>query len=166
MGRVIYHGSSIRESGLSQVTRGGERGNEARGGNGGGDGGGNADRKLTTIDALMYLREIKDTIPEQWKYDLFLDAMKDLKAQRLDIVGITARVRELFEGHTNLIRGFNKFLPRGYEIALVEEEASTMTVNRATVNRVLSVSSNYKINDEDEDEDEDGDGDEGEASTI
>lgn len=33
-----------------------------------------------------------------------------------------ARVKELFKGHNNLIFGFNTFLPKGYEITLIEED--------------------------------------------
>ncbi|GKU97035.1 hypothetical protein SLEP1_g10217 [Rubroshorea leprosula] len=56
------------------------------------------------------------------KYDMFLEVMKDFKAQRTDTVGVIARVKELFKGHNNLIYGFNTFLPKGYEITLDEDE--------------------------------------------
>lgn len=40
-------------------------------------------RELTTNDALTYLREVKDMFQDQLeKYDMFLDVMKDFKAQR------------------------------------------------------------------------------------
>ncbi|ESQ41476.1 hypothetical protein EUTSA_v10012461mg [Eutrema salsugineum] len=57
------------------------------------------------------------------KYDMFLEVMKDFKAQRTDTSGVIARVKELFKGHNNLIFGFNTFLPKGFEITLDEEEA-------------------------------------------
>ena len=41
---------------------------------------------------------------------------------RINIVGVIARVKELFKGHRNLILGFNTFLPKGYEITLPLEE--------------------------------------------
>ncbi|KAM7506675.1 hypothetical protein LguiA_017128 [Lonicera macranthoides] len=56
------------------------------------------------------------------KYDMFLDVMKDFKAQRIDTAGVIARVKELFKGHNNLIFGFNTFLPKGYEITVIDEE--------------------------------------------
>lgn len=31
-------------------------------------------------------------------------------------------MKELFKGHNNLIFGFNTFLPKGYEITVIEEE--------------------------------------------
>ena len=43
---------------------------------------------------------------------------------RTDTVGASARVKELFEGHNNLISGFNIFLQKGYEITLEDDEAA------------------------------------------
>ncbi|KAH7846362.1 hypothetical protein Vadar_013012 [Vaccinium darrowii] len=92
-------------------------------GGGGGVGGGAGAQKLTTNDALSYLKEVKDMFQDQReKYDMFLDVMKDFKAQRVDTTGVIARVKELFKGHNNLIFGFNTFLPKGYEITVIEEE--------------------------------------------
>ncbi|KAG8384767.1 hypothetical protein BUALT_Bualt04G0152800 [Buddleja alternifolia] len=108
-------------------------------GGGGGGGGGNAGgtagsgsgvgvpagsaQKLTTNDALSYLKQVKDMFQDQKeKYDRFLDVMKDFKAQRIDTAGVIARVKELFNGHPDLILGFNTFLPKGYEITLAEAE--------------------------------------------
>lgn len=53
---------------------------------GGGDRGGGgvgASQKLTTDDALTYLKDVKDMFQDQReKYDMFLEVMKDFKAQR------------------------------------------------------------------------------------
>lgn len=40
---------------------------------------------------------------------------------RIDTTGVIARVKDLFKGHNNLIFGFNTFLPKGYEITVIEE---------------------------------------------
>ncbi|PWA69436.1 Histone deacetylase interacting [Artemisia annua] len=53
---------------------------------------------------------------------MFLNVMKDFKAQRVHTTGVIARVKELFRGHNNLIFGFNTFLPKGYEITVIEDE--------------------------------------------
>ncbi|KAF7802898.1 paired amphipathic helix protein Sin3-like 2 isoform X1 [Senna tora] len=96
----------------------------AGGGGGAGGGGEGTSQKLTTNDALSYLKEVKDMFHDQReKYDMFLEVMKDFKAQRTDTAGVIARVKELFKGHNNLIFGFNTFLPKGYEITLDEDEA-------------------------------------------
>lgn len=84
---------------------------------------GGGGQKLTTDDALQYLKEVKEMFQDQRdKYDHFLEVMKDFKAQRIDTEGVIARVKELFKGHNNLIYGFNTFLPKGYEITLDDEE--------------------------------------------
>ncbi|XP_004517035.1 paired amphipathic helix protein Sin3-like 4 isoform X2 [Cicer arietinum] len=80
-------------------------------------------QKLTTNDALAYLKAVKDIFQDKKdKYDDFLEVMKDFKAQRIDTAGVIARVKELFEGHRDLILGFNTFLPKGYEITLPLED--------------------------------------------
>ncbi|KAL0874369.1 hypothetical protein Bca101_024074 [Brassica carinata] len=96
------------------------------GGTGGGIGdGGINSQKLTTHDALSYLKDVKEMFQDQRdKYDMFLGVMKDFKAQRTDTSGVIDRVKELFKGHNNLIFGFNTFLPKGCEITLDEVEES------------------------------------------
>ncbi|XP_009415815.2 paired amphipathic helix protein Sin3-like 4 isoform X1 [Musa acuminata AAA Group] len=79
--------------------------------------------KLTTNDALAYLKAVKDIFQDKReKYDEFLEVMKDFKSQRIDTNGVIMRVKELFKGHRDLILGFNTFLPKGYEIKLPEEK--------------------------------------------
>ncbi|CAL0321769.1 unnamed protein product [Lupinus luteus] len=108
--------------GQNQIPGGGGVG--GGGGSGTGGGGATTSQKLTTNDALSYLKEVKDMFHDQRdKYDLFLEVMKDFKAQRTDTAGVIARVKELFKGHNNLIFGFNTFLPKGYEITLDEDDA-------------------------------------------
>lgn len=52
---------------------------------GGGGGGGGGAQKLTTNDALAYLKAVKDIFQDKReKYDDFLEVMKDFKAQRFD----------------------------------------------------------------------------------
>ncbi|KAL8114658.1 hypothetical protein AgCh_021500 [Apium graveolens] len=119
-------GSSSRgESGQPQNSAGGGSGNNGGGGPGEGGGGAAAGsvQKLTTNDALSYLKEVKEMFHDKReKYDMFLDVMKDFKAQRIDTAGVIARVKDLFKGHNHLIFGFNTFLPKGYEITVIEEE--------------------------------------------
>nr|GMD56502.1 paired amphipathic helix protein Sin3-like 2 isoform X1 [Ipomoea batatas] len=109
--------------GQSQAPGNGGGGGGVGGSSGGGIGGSASAQKLTTNDALTYLKEVKDMFQDQRdKYDMFLDVMKDFKAQRIDTAGVIARVKDLFKGHPNLILGFNTFLPKGYEITLTDEE--------------------------------------------
>jgi hypothetical protein len=53
-------------------------------------------------------------------YNDFLDIMKEFKSSNIDTPGVISRVSELFEGHTDLIVGFNTFLPPGYKIEVPE----------------------------------------------
>ncbi|XP_021999278.1 paired amphipathic helix protein Sin3-like 2 isoform X1 [Helianthus annuus] len=121
-------GASRGESyGQPQAPGGGGEGTGGAGGGGGaagGDGGSSAQKvPVTTNDALTYLKQVKDMFQDQReKYDMFLDVMKDFKAQRIDTAGVIARVKELFKGHNNLIFGFNAFLPKDFEITVIEDE--------------------------------------------
>jgi paired amphipathic helix protein Sin3a len=73
--------------------------------------------RLTTNDALSYLREVKSRFANNRKvYDNFLDIMKQFKAQTIDTAGVIKKVKNLFYGHSELILGFNTFLPKGFEI--------------------------------------------------
>ena len=73
--------------------------------------------RLTTNDALSYLREVKTRFQNNRKvYDSFLEIMKQFKAQTIDTSGVIKKVKSLFYGHQELILGFNTFLPKGYEI--------------------------------------------------
>lgn len=75
--------------------------------------------RLTTNDALTYLKEVKSRFQNNRKvYDNFLDIMKQFKAQTIDTAGVIKKVKNLFYGHSELILGFNTFLPKGYEIKL------------------------------------------------
>ncbi|XP_050375013.1 paired amphipathic helix protein Sin3-like 4 isoform X2 [Argentina anserina] len=82
-----------------------------------------ASQKLTTNDALSYLKAVKEIFENnKEKYEDFLEVMKDFKAQRVDTAGVIQRVKDLFIGHRDLILGFNTFLPKGYEITLPLDE--------------------------------------------
>lgn len=79
-------------------------------------------QKLTTNDVFTYVEKVKVAFQdEKEKYDEFLRVIKDYKAQRIDTTGVITRVKELFEGHEELIIGFNTFLPKGCEITLTQE---------------------------------------------
>lgn len=69
--------------------------------------------RLTTNDALTYLRDVKNKFQDDRAvYETFLEIMKDFKAQHIDTAGVIARVKGLFKGHKHLIIGFNTFLPK------------------------------------------------------
>ena len=74
-------------------------------------------RRLTIDDALSYLDQVKQQFGNQpHLYNEFLDIMKEFKLQTIDPSGVINRVSNLFRGYSDLIVGFNAFLPPGYEI--------------------------------------------------
>ncbi|CAI9109578.1 OLC1v1009422C1 [Oldenlandia corymbosa var. corymbosa] len=68
------------------------------------------------------MREVRDTyLDRKEKYDAFIALMREYKDKRVDNLGVIAGLKELFVGHLNLLLGFNKFLPREFEITLDDE---------------------------------------------
>ncbi|OMO57274.1 Paired amphipathic helix [Corchorus capsularis] len=80
------------------------------------NGGTGGSQKLTTTDAMAYLKAVKETFHDQ--YDSLIEVMRDFKDQRIDSSGVIERVEEMLKGHRDLILGFNNFLPRDFEIRL------------------------------------------------
>ncbi|XP_010683342.2 paired amphipathic helix protein Sin3-like 3 isoform X2 [Beta vulgaris subsp. vulgaris] len=117
----VYTGPQVKRPQLANSYRGETSGQPQMVGSGGT--GAPTTQKLTTNDALAYLKAVKEMFQDKKeKYDEFLEVMKDFKAQRIDTTGVIARVKELFKGHRDLILGFNTFLPKGYEITLPPED--------------------------------------------
>ncbi|PKU86920.1 Paired amphipathic helix protein Sin3-like 5 [Dendrobium catenatum] len=80
-------------------------------------------QKLTTSDALAYLKCVKDLFKDnKEKYNEFLEVMRGFKSQRINTYEVIMKVQELFKGHSDLILGFSKFLPNGYKIKVPEEK--------------------------------------------
>ncbi|XP_062028766.1 paired amphipathic helix protein Sin3-like 4 [Rosa rugosa] len=90
-------------------------------------------RKLTRGDYFTYLKAVRDVLEDEEKiYHDFTQLLKDYSTQRLDLESVIDMVKNLFEGHPDLLMGFNTFLPKGYEITItpttpdfVSEEALT-----------------------------------------
>ncbi|KNC55770.1 uncharacterized protein AMSG_12425 [Thecamonas trahens ATCC 50062] len=67
--------------------------------------------------ALEYLDAVKKAnTSEPWRYNAFLDILKDFKSRAIDTPGVIAKVEELFAHDPHLIAGFNVFLPPDYRI--------------------------------------------------
>lgn len=72
---------------------------------------------LRVNDALGYLDHVKKIFKDQpGVYKSFLDIMKQFKSKAIGTEGVIDRVQKLFQGHDDLILGFNRFLPPGYEM--------------------------------------------------
>ncbi|KAL9664924.1 hypothetical protein QQ045_020333 [Rhodiola kirilowii] len=106
-------------------------------------------QKLTPNDALTYLKEIREAFKDNTsKYDQFLELMKDYKCDRINTHGIIERVKVVFQGHPDLILGFNNFLPAGYEIKFPLEEPAKKA---AELKEALSFVNKIKIRFREED---------------
>lgn len=82
-------------------------------------------RQLKVEDALAYLEKVKIQFADQVNvYNQFLDIMKEFKAQSIDTTEVIRRVSNLFQGHKDLILGFNTFLPPGYKIKVTEDKTT------------------------------------------
>nr|CAB3266076.1 paired amphipathic helix protein Sin3a [Phallusia mammillata] len=85
-------------------------------------------QKLKVEDALSYLDQVKFQFGNQPQvYNDFLDIMKEFKSQSIDTPGVIARVSHLFNGHPDLIVGFNTFLPPGYKIEVSSNDQVNVT---------------------------------------
>uniref|UniRef100_H2YZP3 Histone deacetylase interacting domain-containing protein n=1 Tax=Ciona savignyi TaxID=51511 RepID=H2YZP3_CIOSA len=85
-------------------------------------------QKLKVEDALSYLDQVKFQFGNQPQvYTDFLDIMKEFKSQSIDTPGVIARVSHLFNGHPDLIVGFNTFLPPGYKIEVSANDQVSVT---------------------------------------
>lgn len=79
--------------------------------------------QLKVEHALAYLEQVKTQFGDNIEvYNRFLDIMKAFKAQTIDTTEVIVRVSQLFLGHSTLVLGFNRFLPPGYKIQIVEDE--------------------------------------------
>ncbi|CAI8587757.1 unnamed protein product [Vicia faba] len=78
---------------------------------------------VTSNDTKIYIKEIKDAFKDDKnKFNEFLKTMKDIKKKRGNIVCMLAKVKELFEGHRELLLKFNTYLPNEFEITFPPEK--------------------------------------------
>ncbi|MBA0636655.1 hypothetical protein Godav_025883 [Gossypium davidsonii] len=99
----------------------------AEGGGGGGEG--STSSEETRNAAERYLKEVTKTFEDQQeKLVMFREVMNDFGTERTDVAGVVERVKELFKGHNNLLKGFNFFLPMGDEITVDKDEPPPETM--------------------------------------
>lgn len=76
-------------------------------------------RKLKIEDALFYMDKVKYEFSNQPEvYGNFLDLLGEFKTKRIDYPGMIARISNLFNGHPELIMGFNMWLPPSHQIEI------------------------------------------------
>ncbi|XP_015788602.1 paired amphipathic helix protein Sin3b isoform X2 [Tetranychus urticae] len=90
-------------------------------------------QRLKVEDALSYLDQVKFKFNNQPQvYNDFLDIMKEFKSQSIDTPGVIQRVSHLFQGHNELIVGFNTFLPPGYKIEMQSNDQVNVSMPSST----------------------------------
>ncbi|TFK54054.1 hypothetical protein OE88DRAFT_1654534 [Heliocybe sulcata] len=78
-----------------------------------------SDRQVDATDALSYVMAVKTEFHDQPDvYQHFLNILNDFKRGIIDTPGSIHRVLSLFLGYPTLIKGFNAFLPDGYDIEI------------------------------------------------
>ncbi|EUB64910.1 Paired amphipathic helix protein Sin3a [Echinococcus granulosus] len=90
-------------------------------------------------DALSYLDQVKARFSNQNAiYNDFLDVMRQFKAQTIGTDVVIRRVRELFDGHQDLIIGFNTFIPQGYRLESPAATSKPLNISLSTVGQAYS----------------------------
>ncbi|KAF5182998.1 Paired amphipathic helix protein sin3-like [Thalictrum thalictroides] len=84
--------------------------------------------KVTSNDVQAYLNEVKDRFKDKKEdYQHFLYVIKGFKANSFDTPGVMLMIKKMFKEHPDLIVGFNRFLPKGYEIKLPKKPCQKKT---------------------------------------
>lgn len=94
--------------------------------------------KRTIEQGVEYLKLVRDTFGSRndSRYRGFLRVMKDYKGGIFDTLEVISLVKEMFEGHHELLTGFNILLPRGYSINSVAPTKDPPTALEARVEAV------------------------------
>jgi hypothetical protein len=81
-------------------------------------------------DYLSYLYRVKNTYPDRPDvYNHFLDILKNLKSQPINILGAVSRIANLFYDAPALIADFSTFLPPGWKVECgIEGDSGTAQV--------------------------------------
>ncbi len=68
-------------------------------------------------DAMEFLECVRDRFADMpFLYNTFLAVMRDFKSQSINTQDVIRRVKQLFEGHPDLVDGFNMFLPPAFRL--------------------------------------------------
>jgi histone deacetylase complex regulatory component SIN3 len=82
-------------------------------------------------NAHNYLKKIKSSFEDSPStYLIFLGLMKQYKEKKLNTQAVILQLLRLFEGHDDLILGFNQFLPPGYDMANFSENVPPAVIQK------------------------------------
>ena len=78
----------------------------------------NSTNNIETEESLGYVRQVKHIFHDQQHvYESFIQLLAEFHRGEVDHMQTIRRVLELFHDHSELITGFNTFLPQGYRIS-------------------------------------------------
>ena len=99
----------------------------------------------TNRDATVeYIRKVKDAFTRQPKtYRRFMDALHAYHEEKADTLKTIKDVVSLFQHHTDLVLGFNAFLPTNYRIRMFEKSGYTIQHPSVTEEGILD---SFQIN--------------------
>ncbi|GAU40023.1 hypothetical protein TSUD_258160 [Trifolium subterraneum] len=104
--------------------------------------------KNSTIreDALEYLEEVEAELQhDRIKLYVFKKVLRDYKFEKIDIEGIKVRMKGLLKEHSNLISGFNAFLPKEHHISPNFEDEDALAFNNAVKDVFQDKRENYEM---------------------
>ncbi len=96
-------------------------------------------------DAMEFLERVRDIFSDRpFIYNSFLAVMKEFKEQTITTDGVINRVKVLFKGHSDLLQGFNMFLPPAYRIRVEAESPPTTAHAKIEDQKAQQFASAYK----------------------
>jgi paired amphipathic helix protein Sin3a len=96
-------------------------------------------------DAMEFLEHVRDIFADRpFIYNSFLAVMKEFKDGTITTDGVIHRVKLLFKGHSDLLQGFNRFLPPSYRIPVEAELPITTADAKIEDRKAQQFASAYK----------------------
>jgi paired amphipathic helix protein Sin3a len=96
-------------------------------------------------DAMEFLERVRDIFSDRpFIYNSFLGVMKEFKEQTITTDGVIDRVKVLFRGHSDLLQGFNMFLPPACRIRVEAESPPTTAHAEVEDKKAQQFASAYK----------------------
>ncbi|CAA7261213.1 unnamed protein product [Cyclocybe aegerita] len=86
--------------------------------------------------AVDFLDNMKSQFQEDGagRYESFLGIMKDFRSNAIDTREVLVRVCSVLNGYPELVRGFNSFLPEGYQLEPSDPNRERDRIPSITIN--------------------------------
>ncbi|KAL5784331.1 hypothetical protein ACOSQ2_006723 [Xanthoceras sorbifolium] len=111
------------DDGDHDVVEVGSRSKRRCGGGGGGSGYCPSSSEELSQRSYAYIKAVQIRFKDQPDlYNKFSGLLRDFRDQRIHAAALGLQIKKLFEGHEDLLLGFNGFMPEGYMISLDDDE--------------------------------------------